>query len=292
VDDPDFVGAMLPGVRAVLGFFARYQMPDGRLKRMPWWNYVDWVGRGKWPSSSGPQNEDGMSAIHELQLLLAYQWASDLEPSEERYRREAARLAATVQRSYWDAGRGLYADTLNRKYWSQHANSLAVLAGLVKGDAARTLMEKVLTDPSLVPASIYFQYYVRLAMREAGLGDRYLSMLDRPWRWALAYGFTTWPETDSVSTRSDCHAWGASPNVELYRTVLGIDSAAPGFSRVRIQPHLGQITDLAGSVPHPKGAIGVRYSRGQALITTPVPGELVWRGKTVPLRAGENKVSV
>jgi hypothetical protein len=54
VDDPQFVREMLPGVRAVLGFFSRYQKPDGRLNKMPWWNYVDWVPQSKWPSSAGP----------------------------------------------------------------------------------------------------------------------------------------------------------------------------------------------------------------------------------------------
>jgi alpha-L-rhamnosidase len=48
----------------------------------------------------------------------------------------------------------------------------------------------------------------------------------------LNRGLTTWAETADPTTRSDCHAWSASPNYELFRTVLGIDSAAPGFRRV------------------------------------------------------------
>lgn len=304
VDEPQFVRDMLPGVRAVLGFFARYQKPDGRLGRMPWWNYVDWVERGKWPTSSGPANEDGLSAIHELQLLLAYQWAAQLESAlgekifAAKYAAEASRLSATIRKSYWDPARGLFSDTLDRKYWSQHANSLAVLADVVTGAEARAVMEKTLSDTTLVPASIYFTYYVRLAMRRAGLGDRYLELLDRPWRWALSYGFTTWPERDSDTTRSDCHAWGASPNIELFRTVLGIDTAAPGFKKVAVRPHLGNLTTASGRVPHPAGFIEVRYARtGSALeasITLPpgVTGQFAWRGKTAELKAGINTVNV
>jgi hypothetical protein len=295
---------MLPGVRAVLGFFSRYQKPNGLLRRMPWWNYLDWVERGKWPTSSGPLNDDGMSSIHELQLLLAYQWAAELESAlgdkmfASKYAADARKLGEAIQTSYWNAERGLFSDTLDRKYWSQHANSLAVLAGLVTGEKARGVMEKVLSDTSLVPASIYFIYYVRMAMTKAGLGDRYLAMLDRPWRWALSYGFTTWPEHDSESTRSDCHAWGASPNVELFRTVLGIDTAAPGFSRVTLRPHLGDLTKAAGSIPHPKGAIEVSYTRAgaamQAAVSLPpgVTGEFHWNGKRVDLKPGSNRITV
>jgi hypothetical protein len=304
VDDPQFVADMLPGVRAVLGFFSRYQRPDGRLKKMPWWNYVDWTERGKWPTSAGPANEDGLSAIHELQLLLAYQWAAQLESAigekmfAEKYGAEARKLGETIRKSYWDASRGLFADTMDRKYWSQHSNSLAVLAGLVEGAEAKTLMEKVLADNTLVPASIYFTYYVRLAMLKAGLGDRYLAMLDHPWRWALSYGFTTWPEHDNAGTRSDCHAWGSSPNIELFRTVLGIDTGAAAFRRVVVRPHLGDLTTAGGTIPHPKGAIEVRYTKAgarlQASVTLPagVAGEFHWAGKRVDLQPGLNKVSV
>ena len=61
--------------------------------------------------------------------------------------------------------------------------------------------------------------------------------------------------------RSDCHAWGASPNFELFRTVLGIDSAAPGFRRVVIRPFLGDLARASGSMPHPRGEVSVRLSR-------------------------------
>ena len=52
----------------------------------------------------------------------------------------------------------------------------------------------------------------------------------------LNRGLTTWAET-ADPTRSDCHAWSASPNYDLLSIVAGIQPAAPGFKRVRIEPH-------------------------------------------------------
>ncbi|HPQ16242.1 MAG TPA: alpha-L-rhamnosidase N-terminal domain-containing protein, partial [Bryobacteraceae bacterium] len=72
-DDPAFVKQMLPGVRAVLSFFASYQKPNASLARVPWWNFVDWTRQ--WRSGVPPAGSDGSSALHDLQLLLAYQWA-------------------------------------------------------------------------------------------------------------------------------------------------------------------------------------------------------------------------
>jgi hypothetical protein len=77
----------------------------------------------------------------------------------------------------------------------------------------------------------------------------------------LKEGLTTWAETDSPYTRSDCHAWGASPNIEFFRTVLGVDSAAPGWSKVIVKPHLGPLQRASGTVPHPKGLIHVKVER-------------------------------
>ena len=54
----------------------------------------------------------------------------------------------------------------------------------------------------------------------------------------MALGLTTWAEMPEP-TRSDCHAWGASPNIEFFRILLGIDSNAPGFKSIRIAPSLG-----------------------------------------------------
>nr|MCU0450715.1 alpha-rhamnosidase [Bernardetiaceae bacterium] len=97
--------------------------------------------------------------------------------------------------------------------------------------------------------------------------------------------------------RSDCHAWGSSPNIEFFRIVLGIDTAAPGFARVRLAPHLGALTQAQGSVPHPNGEVRVRYAQDPAGAWTAevslppgTPGELVWQGKTYPLGPGETKV--
>jgi hypothetical protein len=73
-DDPEFVREMLPGVRAVLGFFAGHEKSNGSLRQMPWWNYVDWA----WRQTNGvpPMADDGSSAVIDLQHLLALDWAT------------------------------------------------------------------------------------------------------------------------------------------------------------------------------------------------------------------------
>ena len=157
----------------------------------------------------------------------------------------------------------------------------------------RAVLERILAqDDQIAGVTIYFRAYTNSALRQAGLGDRYLEQLTS-WRRMLADGLTTWAETDG-NTRSDCHAWGASPNYELLRTVAGIDSMAPGFAEVRIAPNFGGLKHIQASMPHPKGEITVNLTRdGKRLnadVTLPagIRGEFEWNATKRKLSAGAN----
>jgi alpha-L-rhamnosidase len=299
-NDDAFVKGKLPGTRQVLSFFESYQQSDGSLKGVPYWTFTDWVEAKGWDFGMAPKGAKGESAILDLTLLYAYMKASELEEAlgiselANNYTAKARQLRTTVQNRYWDATRGLYADTEAKDYYSQHVNALAILTGVINGSDATSLAKKLVSDATLAPASIYFKYYVHQALVAAGLGDDYIKWLDK-WRENMDMGLSTWAETSDVSTsRSDCHAWGASPNIEFFRIVLGIDSDAPGFAKVKITPHLGSIEDIAGEMPHPNGKISVKYKvvKGnlQAEVTLPdkVDGSLVWKNKSQTLKPGKN----
>lgn len=297
-DDEAFVREMLPGVRAVIQYFAAHQKPNGSLGRMPWWNFVDWTTQ--WASGVPPAGKDGSSAPLDLQLLLAYQWAARLEASlgskalASEYEQAAERLASTARQLYFEPGRGIFADSPDKREFSQHSTVLAVLAGAIEGDEARKALDRITTDGSLTQCSIYFRYYLHAALSAAGYGDRYLDSLGQ-WRDMLARGLSTWAE-QADPTRSDCHAWGASPNIEFFRTVLGIDSSAPGFRRVTIRPALGKLTHVSGSIPHPAGEIAVSLAvengelKAEVRLPAGVTGEFSWRGEKKPLNGGVSRL--
>jgi alpha-L-rhamnosidase len=300
VDDPALVRRMLPGVRAVLSFFEAYQKENGSLASLPWWRYLDWVP--SWPDGNAPQEPDGSSAAFDLMLTLGYGWAAAMEAAvglgglAETYRGRAAQLRATAQQLYWDDDRKLYADTPRKVQFSQHTNILAVLADVVTGEAARGIALRALDQPGLAQAELFVKYYQHVALAKVGEGDRYLDQLG-DWRGMLNLGLTTFAEVvdrPGQPSRSDCHAWSASPNIEILRTVLGVDSAAPGFAKVRVAPHLGSLKSVRGRVPHPKGEIAVSVDAREARIVLPagVTGQFVWKGQSHDLQAGENRVAL
>jgi alpha-L-rhamnosidase len=301
VDDPQFVRRMLPGVRAVLSFFEGYQKTNGSLGSLPWWRYLDWVP--VWQGGSPPQEADGSSAPFDLLLLMGYQWAAELESGlgaraiSELYTARERQLRETAGKLYWDPARRLYADTPRKQQFSQHTNTLAVLANVITGEPAKDLAVRLLSEPGLAQTGLFFRYYVHRALAKVGEGDRYLDLLSE-WRDMLGRGLTTFAEIvdrPNSPSRSDCHAWSASPNIELFRTVLGVESSAPGFRRVSVRPHLGKLTSAAGTVPHPSGEIEVRIeASGAVAVTLPrsVAGEFEWRGVKRQLQPGPNRFSI
>jgi alpha-L-rhamnosidase len=171
---------------------------------------------------------------------------------------------------------------------------LAILTGVVQHADLPALSKRLLTDDSLTQCTIYFKYYLNQALVKAGLGNDYMSWLD-VWRNNIKIGLTTWAEEpDVLNTRSDCHAWGASPNIEFFRTVLGIDTDAPGFAKIKIEPHLGSLTSISGDMIHPDGKVSVSYSlknnhwKIKIILPQKTPGVLVWKTKMYTLKGGEN----
>lgn len=302
--DEAFVKDKLTSTRGVLEFFKRFQQKDHSLKDVPYWNFTDWCETKGWDGGRAPVGKDGYSAVMDLLLLYTYQMAADLElkigiPAlASQYNAEAKLLQQTIRNKYFNASKKLYSDRTEKDLYSQHANTLAILTGTSTGEEARTIATKMMKDTSITEATIFYKYYVYQALTKAGFGNDYLNWLDI-WKRNIKDGLTTWAEISDINNaRSDCHAWGASPNIEFFRTVLGIDSDAPSFKRVKIVPHLGNETNISGSIPHPAGNISTSYqfknTQWHIQIDLPktITGKFEWKGKTYPLKEGKNSFNL
>jgi hypothetical protein len=305
-DDPQFVKSYLPGIDSVLNWHEKYIGSNGMLGATPWWNFVDWSW--KWDTNKGiggvpASDAQGRSSILTLQYVYALNYAAQLNDNlgkkyfADHYRKLADSLKKSAYKLCWDDKRGLLADTPDKKIFSQHANILAVLVDLVPPNEQQKLMEKVISEKDLIQCTFYFRYYLVRAIKKVGLGDRYIEML-QPWRDMLKIGLTTFAENPEP-TRSDCHAWSASPNYDLLATVCGIEPAEPGFKSVKIEPHLGPLTWVEGKMPHPLGQISVRLERNgktgiKGSITLPpgLTGRFLWNGKSVTLKPGPQTVAL
>jgi hypothetical protein len=312
--DPEFVRALVPGTRTVLDWFSHYEAPDGLLRKLPWWSFIDWVSQGETPT----YDANGESCITTLEYLGALDDAASLEAAlgdpvlAIRYQSRAAHVRTGIYSKCWSPTRGLIADIPDQKVFSQQADILAVLYDVVPQDRQKEVLKQMLaiepgtTPDGILSASYYFRFYLARALDHAGMADEYLPSID-PWRKLLPLHFSTWPETPG-ETRSDSHAWSAHPIYDLLTLVAGIQPDSPGFATVRIAPHLGNLPSLTATFPHPQGEIKIdyRYSGHQgdpqikgssvfhAAITMPgtLAGTFEFNSQSWPLKPGLNRIDI
>lgn len=308
-DDLAFVRSFLTPIRGIVEWYAQHIDETGLVGPVPWWNFVDWT----YETGIPPGADDGHSAVISLQFAYVLDYAAELAAAFDRagdaqyYRALSVSLKEAVRARAWDAERGLLADTPAKEAFSQHANILGVITGLFdEGDldgpdgraaTERAVMERVLADTTLVPATYYFSFYLHRAMKQAGLGDRYIEQL-KPWREMLARGLTTFAE-EPDPTRSDSHAWSAHPNYHMLALVAGIRPSAPAFTAVRIDPALGPLDAVEATIPHPDGEIRVQLERagaeglrGQVMLPDGLTGTFEWQGQTIGLSGGTQSITL
>ena len=134
-------------------------------------------------------------SIITLQFVEALQDAAEIEAAigDQRnantYREAARRAAEAVRKLCWSEQYRLVADTPSHQHYSQHANILAAWLDVVPKEQDKELLEKILstTDtgfhtnaplPPMTAATYYFRFYLARALLHAGMGDRYLELLE------------------------------------------------------------------------------------------------------------------
>ena len=300
--DDAFVEDKLQAAKGVLHWYEQHiDTAKQMLGPMNWWNFADWASA--FTGGTPPGANDGNSAVITLQYAYTLQQAAALF-SYYKQTAEAAHCTMLakklMQGTYahcFDKGKKAMADTPEKKSFSQHAGIMAVLTGSIPKEDEVEVMKMVLYDTSITQATFYYRFYLTQALKKAGMANLYYSQLT-PWRNMIANGLTTFAENPDP-TRSDCHAWSASPLYDFLATICGIVPSSPGFKTVTIAPAPGELTSIKGSMPHLDGIISVDLKRkgsksisGTVVLPKSLTGTFVWNGKTVALHGGTQVVDL
>jgi hypothetical protein len=300
--DKKFIADFLIPVTGVLDWFEKkIDTSKKMLGPMNWWNFVDW--NQAFPGGTPDGAEDGNSSIITLQYVNTLQQAAELfsafgkTQEAEHYRQLAASLNKATYAQCFDIKKGEMANTPFKKTFSQHAGIMGVLTGCIPTADMKKVMQKVLYDSTLSQATFYYRFYLNRALKKAGMADMYYSQLT-PWRGMIENGLTTFAENPDP-TRSDCHAWSSSPNYDFLATICGIVPASPGFATVRIEPALGELQEVKCVMPHPLGNISISLQRNgkeriaaELILPQNLTGEFIWKGKTIHLTGGTQKINL
>ncbi|WP_372949455.1 alpha-L-rhamnosidase N-terminal domain-containing protein [Mariniphaga sp.] len=300
-NDREYVRQFLPGMHSVLGWFEQRIDESGMLGPLDWYNFCDWTEGFMVGTPAGVDTSN--SALISLQFAHTLDKASELfwfygkDCEAQRYTSLASDIKKAVFERCYDPVKKLLKDTPYEQIYSQHTNILGILSNAFPKDDQPEVMQKILYDTSLIQTTIYFRFYLFQAMQKAGLANEYLSQLD-PWYDMLDDGLTTTVEGEDKE-RSDCHAWGASPNYDFLATVCGIRPMKPGFAEVKIEPALGNLNFIKGHMPHPNGEISVDLAKegenglkGSVTLPPVTKGMFIWQNSEMKLGSGTTLIEL
>ena len=174
---------------------------------------------------------------------------------------------------------------------NKEAAALLSIQGMLDADAAA----KVIVKDRARNFTSFMGYYMLEALARSGDYTTAMELISEYWGRMIDLGGTTFwedfnydnslnaaPIDDFVPAgkfdihadggaycyvglrHSFCHGWASGPTTWLSRHVLGIECVEPGFRKVRIEPHLGNLEWVEGTFPTPYGVISVSHKKDPA----------------------------
>lgn len=270
--DKAVIAEHMKGTRGVLDFFEEHRGPEGLVGKVDGWNFSDWAK--DWPSGKSDRDSGEPETIMNLFYAEACRAAEymcreiGLSETAHDFASRRKKTLDAVNSLCYDSSRGLYRDVPLHDWFSCHANALAILADAVPAERLVETGMRLVDDASLNQPTLYFNFYILEALKKCGLAEAFVKRLE-PWKNMLDLGFTTFPECPSLETRSECHAWSASPVYEFITGLLGVSPALPGFGKVQVAPLLVDGLDIEGRVPVGDGRIlSVRIKDGDVSLSS------------------------
>lgn len=304
--DTQFIRNNIKLIDGILDWYYKKLNEKSMLGPMNHWNFVDCTSAWPWQPENGSICEpvgtkSGNSSILTLQYVYGLQLASGIYESiggierSEKYKLLADKISKAVLHYCWDESKKYLADTPEKQSFSQHANIFGVLTGMFDKKDSREILTRLINDKNLIQASLQYQAYFHKCLENAGLADNYIQYLSK-WKELLQLGFTTFPEYPEVNCRSDCHAWSAYPAYEMFSIICGISITKPGFSAIKIEPHLGNLQWVKAKLPWKNSSIEMNLKKSGAEVegTIKIPqglrAEAFINGSAMQLKPGLNAI--
>lgn len=256
------------------------QTPD-LLKRCGYYgerikDIVDWpqsgaLGVGK----EEPGEADGydfgeyntvVNAYHYRALCLMERIAGMLGRDEDAafFADRSAKVLNAVNSLLLDPVKGCYRDGIGSSHYSLHASMFPMAFGMVPEQYQSSVLEHIKSRG--MACSVYGSQFLLEALYEGGFDQYALELLTsrakRSWWNMIENGSTiTWEGWDpQFKPNLDWnHAWGSAPANIIVRKLMGVEPAAPGWSRMKVQPCPGNLASASAVVPTILGPVSLSF---------------------------------
>ncbi len=227
-----------------------------------------------------PEERQGVNACLNAFRFRALECSAELAEAighkreANSYRHEAARIGALFRRVFWDCQLGRFAAAkIHGEVFrgpALHANALVLAFGMCDGGQMEPVADylaeglRISDGFPLGHCEIYFLYYALEGLYRAGrAGAAENAMREYYGFMRLRGARTLWESLSEGAIGNDslCHGWSSGALAYLSERVLGVRPLRPGDpSCILVAPEAETLDQAEGIVPHPSGAISIRWA--------------------------------
>jgi len=279
--DLHFVHQIYPRMQSLMQYVLERTNANGMVEGLNGdWVFVDWSD-----DKMDKRGELSFEQVLFCRSLETMSWYAELtghEKDQIYYTKLASDLRAKLLPAFWDEEKkalvnnrvnGMRSNTVTR-----YANMFATFFNYFSEEQKNEVKASVLLNDSVSQITTpYMRFYEMDALCSIGEQEQVLKDIKAYWGGMLREGATTfWEKYNPEETgnqhytmynrpygKSLCHAWGASPIYLLGKYYLGVKPTKEGYKEFAIEPVLGGLKWMEGTVPTPHGSIHIYMDKKQ-----------------------------
>ena len=275
--DKAFIRQIYPRMQSLIDFCLARRNKNGLLEGLAGdWVFIDWADG---LSKQGEVSFEQLLFCRSLETMALCAGLVEDTRNAGTYRDLAASLKQKVLSRYWDPGKQAFVhsivDGVPTKNVTRYTNMFAIFFDYISEAQKQGIKKRVLLNDSIQKITTpYMRFYELEALCAMGEQPYVLKEMKSYWGGMLRLGATSfWEEYDPGKSgaahyamygrpfgKSLCHAWCASPIYLLGKYYLGIRPDSPGYETYVVEPHLGGLAWMEGTVPAPWGDIDLYCS--------------------------------
>jgi len=282
--DKTFIQQNYPRMQSMMDFCLSRRDKDGLVQGQTGdWVFIDWADG---LSKQGEVSFEQILLCRSLETMAQCAKIANDNAGAEKYAQIAAELKTKIFSYYWnDEKHALVHSRINGKPTdnvTRYANMFSIFFNYLDEDKKQDVKKYVLLNDNVPKITTpYMRFYELEALCAMGEQTYVLKQMKDYWGGMLKLGATSfWEEYNPAKSGADvyamygrpygkslCHAWGASPIYLLGKYYLGVKPLSPGYKDYIIEPNLGNLQWMQGTVPTPNGDIKVYASTKQIKVS-------------------------
>jgi alpha-L-rhamnosidase len=269
---------LYPRMKSLMEYCLSRRNSNGMMQGLAGdWVFIDWADFKM--SKAGEVSFENLLFCRSLETMaLCANLMNDTE-SLKTYSTLAENLKSKLFSAFWSDQKNAFIHSRENGVKSTQitpfTNMFAVLFNYLDSAKTKAVKENVLLNPDALKITTpYMRFYELEALCTLGEQKYVLREILNYWGGMINLGATSfWEKYNPNEKNPDllamygrpfgkslCHAWGASPIYLLGKYYLGIKPTAQGYKEFMIEPNLGGLEWMEGSVPTPDGSIDISCS--------------------------------